>query len=152
MKLTLFKKHLSVFILIFMLSGKVFSQSPAIVSFPDNTENAVTVCNDPSLVIVQIDFNSEANGQTEAIIILQLGQALEYVSGSVSKISGESRLTIDDYGGTVNAPQFKISGTIATNNRLTFSLKQRADCNTMTASKNNTIFETVVTTTVNEEF
>lgn len=133
---------------IFLLNNKAYSQAPAIVSFPVATE-AVTACNGASLVIVQVDFTSNAAGATEAIVNLQLGQEMEYVAGSILKTSGAAGLLIGDDGGTINAPQFKITGSVATSDRITFSIEQQGNCDAKIASLNNSVFETVATVAVN---
>lgn len=142
-----FKKVTSLLVLVFgLLSFQ--SHSQAIISFPVDPE-PVTVCNTASLLTVQVDFDGSSSGASEALVTIQLAQNMEYVSGSVLKISGAPGLSISEDGGTPNTPIFRISGSIATSDRIIFTIARGGNCEARASSLANTTFQSSATVEVN---
>ena len=107
---------------------------PVFIDFPSNTTGVVQnpqdviAANGSSLLRVQLTMY--ATSTTGASVTVQLPVGVEYVSGSVAKISSVSAasLSISEDGGTTNAPKFKIGTAVVAGQVIEFTILRKVNC------------------------
>ena len=117
---------------------------PAFSAAPTQNPRELTVAGAASELQVQLDVAAASSSGADVTIKLPTG--VEYVTGSVTKISGTSSLTITENGGTANSPVFKIGpSSLAVGDRIIFTIKRVANCDARTAAIGGTTFTDKVT-------
>ena len=120
---------------------------PAFSSAPTQNPREMTIAGVASELQVQLDVASASSSGAD--VMIQLPTGVEYVTGSVTKISGASSLTITENGGTASAPKFKIGpSSLAVGDRIIFTIKRVAKCDARTAAIGGMIFTDKVTGTI----
>ena len=120
---------------------------PAFSSAPTQNPRELTIAGVASELQVQLDVASASSSGAD--VMIQLPTGVEYVTGSVTKISGASSLTITENGGTASAPKFKIGpSSLAVGDRIIFTIKRVAKCDARTAAIGGMIFTDKVTGTI----
>ena len=107
----LIQKGLLIFSVLFLFITLKAQQSfivsfPAFSSAPTQNPRELTVAGAASEL--QVELIVAAASSSGADVTIQLPTGVEYVTGSVTKISGTNNLTITENGGTANSPVFKI--------------------------------------------
>ncbi|MBS1549897.1 MAG: hypothetical protein JSS94_08555 [Bacteroidetes bacterium] len=117
---------------------------PAFSAAPTQNPRELTVAGAASELQVQLDVVAASSSGADVTIKLPTG--VEYVTGSVTKISGTSSLTITENGGTANSPVFKIGpNSLALGDRIIFTIKRVANCDARTAAIGGMTFTDKVT-------
>ena len=117
---------------------------PAFSAAPTQNPRELTVAGAASELQVQLDV--AAASSSGADVTIQLPTGVEYVTGSVTKISGTNSLTITENGGSANSPVFKIGpSSLAVGDRIIFTIKRVANCDARTAAIGGTTFTDKVT-------
>lgn len=120
---------------------------PAFSAAPTQNPRELTVAGAASELQVQLDV--AAASSSGADVTIQLPTGVEYVTGSVTKISGTNNLTITENGGSANSPVFKIGpSSLAVGDRIIFTIKRVAKCDARTAAIGGTTFTDKVTGTI----
>ena len=120
---------------------------PAFSAAPTQNPRELTVAGAASELQVQLDV--AAASSSGADVTIQLPTGVEYVTGSVTKISGTNSLTITENGGTANSPAFKIGpSSLALGDRIIFTIKRVAKCDARTAAIGGMTFTDKVTGTI----
>ena len=120
---------------------------PAFSAAPTQNPRELTVAGAASELQVQLDVAAASSSGADVTIKLPTG--VEYVTGSVTKISGTSSLTITENGGTANSPVFKIGpSSLAVDDRIIFTIKRVANCDARTAAIGGMTFTDKVTGTI----
>lgn len=153
-KTKIYKLWLGVLPLMFLLlSFGTNAQSflinfPAFSSAPTQNPRELTVAGAPSELQVQLDV--AAASSSGADVTIQLPTGIQYVSGSVTKISGTSGIAITENGGTASAPVFKIGpNSLVVGDRITFTIKRVAICDARTAAIAGSTFTDKVIGSIN---
>lgn len=98
---------------------------------------------------LQVQLDVAAASSSGADVTIKLPTGVEYVTGSVTKISGTNSLTITENGGSANSPVFKIGpSSLAVGDRIIFTIKRVANCDARTVAIDGTIFTDKVTGTI----
>jgi hypothetical protein len=135
----------SILLSIIFIFISISSISQVAISYPVAAQNITTNYFNSALT-VRLDFNQDLTSGCNVKIALPGG--INYVSGSVSKISSTAGLTITYSGGTANAPEFSIApGNLIIGNYIVFSILRDANCSARVNSINGTIFKDAITTT-----
>lgn len=120
---------------------------PAFSAAPTQNPRELTVAGAASELQVQLDVAAASSSGADVTIKLPTG--VEYVTGSVTKISGTNSLTITENGGSANSPVFKIGpSSLAVGDRIIFTIKRVANCDARTVAIDGTIFTDKVTGTI----
>ena len=117
---------------------------PAFSAAPTQNPRELTVAGAASELQVQLDVATASSSGAD--VTIQLPTGVEYVTGSVTKISGTNNLTITENGGTANSPVFKIGpNSLAVGDRIIFTIKRVAKCDARTAAVAGMTFTDKVT-------
>ena len=120
---------------------------PAFSAAPTQNPRELTVAGASSELQVQLDVAAASSSGADVTIKLPTG--VEYVTGSVTKISGTNSLTITENGGSANSPVFKIGpNSLAVGDRIIFTIKRVANCDARTAAIVGMTFTDKVTGTI----